>query len=89
MKLLQIVEKQLKKEPNFVTDNGVNQVEVMVGDPDNVEQYLVPIMTEAGQGMAVSTWKDRNSTFFNSHKDRVISVTVESITESHTYEVFQ
>jgi len=49
----------------FVTDEGVNQVEVMVDDPDNVERYVMPIMNEAGQGMAVSNWKERNSTFFN------------------------
>jgi lipoprotein-releasing system permease protein len=49
----------------FVTDNGVNQIEVMVDDPDNVEQYTMPLMTAAGDGMALSSWKDRNSTFFN------------------------
>jgi lipoprotein-releasing system permease protein len=49
----------------FVTDEGVNQIEVMVEDPDAVEQYLIPLMTEAGDGMSVTTWKDRNSTFFN------------------------
>jgi len=49
----------------FVTDTGVNQIEVMVDNPDEVETYLLPIMNEAGEGMAVSTWKDRNSTFFN------------------------
>lgn len=49
----------------FVTDDGVNQVEVMVDDPDKVEDYLPAIMGAAGEGMAVSTWKDRNSTFFN------------------------
>ncbi len=49
----------------FVTDNGVNQIEVMVDDPDNIDQYTMPLMTAAGDGMAVSTWKDRNSTFFN------------------------
>lgn len=49
----------------FVTDEGVNQVEVMVDDPDMVENFVLPIMNEAGQGMAVSNWKERNSTFFN------------------------
>jgi lipoprotein-releasing system permease protein len=49
----------------FVTDDGVNQIEIMVADPDNVEQYLLPVLAEAGTDMAVSTWKDRNSTFFN------------------------
>ncbi|PZF76896.1 lipoprotein-releasing ABC transporter permease subunit [Aestuariivirga litoralis] len=49
----------------FVTDDGVNQIEVMVDDPDSVEQYTMPLMDAAGDGMALSTWKDRNSTFFN------------------------
>jgi lipoprotein-releasing system permease protein len=49
----------------FVTDDGVNQIEVMVDDPDKVEEYVPAIMSSAGEGMAASTWKDRNSTFFN------------------------
>ena len=49
----------------FVTDTGVNQIEVMVDNPDEVENYLLPIMNAAGDGMMVNTWKDRNSTFFN------------------------
>jgi lipoprotein-releasing system permease protein len=49
----------------FVTEEGVNQIELMVDNPDEVEKYLIPIMSEAGEGMAVTTWKDRNSTFFN------------------------
>ncbi|MFN4144119.1 lipoprotein-releasing ABC transporter permease subunit [Aestuariivirga sp.] len=49
----------------FVMEEGVSQVEVMVDNPDEVEQYLISIVTEAGQGMSVTTWKDRNMTFFN------------------------
>jgi lipoprotein-releasing system permease protein len=49
----------------FVTDEGVNQIEVMVENPDEVENYLMSIMGVAGDGMAVTTWKARNSTFFN------------------------
>jgi lipoprotein-releasing system permease protein len=49
----------------FVTEEGVNQIEVMVEKPDEVENYLLPIMNVAGDGMAVTTWKARNSTFFN------------------------
>ena len=49
----------------FVTEEGVNQIEVMVENPDEVEAYLLPIMDAAGEGMAVTTWKARNSTFFN------------------------
>ena len=49
----------------FVTEEGVNQIEVMVDNPDEVESYLLPIMDAAGEGMAITTWKARNSTFFN------------------------
>lgn len=49
----------------FVTEDGVNQIEVMVDNPDEVESYLLPIMDAAGEGIAVTTWKARNSTFFN------------------------
>jgi lipoprotein-releasing system permease protein len=49
----------------FLTEEGVNQIEVMVEDPDEVEAYLLPIMDAAGEGMAVTTWKARNTTFFN------------------------
>lgn len=49
----------------FVTEEGVNQIEVMVEKPDEVESYLLPIMDAAGEGMAVTTWKARNSAFFN------------------------
>jgi lipoprotein-releasing system permease protein len=49
----------------FLTEEGVNQIEVMVENPDEVEAYLLPIMDAAGEGIAVTTWKARNSTFFN------------------------
>ena len=49
----------------FLTEEGVNQIEVMVENPDEVEAYLLPIMDVAGEGIAVTTWKARNSTFFN------------------------
>jgi lipoprotein-releasing system permease protein len=49
----------------FVTDDGVNQIELMVQNPDEVDSFIAPIMDAAGDGMAVTTWKARNSTFFN------------------------
>ena len=49
----------------FVTDEGVNQLEVMVDNPDEIEAYMKPIVDGVGEGMAITTWKDRNSTFFN------------------------
>jgi lipoprotein-releasing system permease protein len=49
----------------FVAGEGVNQIEIMVADPDNIDEYRLPVLAEAGTDMAVSTWKDRNSTFFN------------------------
>ncbi len=49
----------------FNTDTGVSQIEVMVEEPDQVEAFTGPVLTAAGDGMAISSWKDRNSTFFN------------------------
>ena len=49
----------------FVMDDGVSQIEVMVENPDAVDDMLLPITAEAGAGMQVNTWKQRNMTFFN------------------------
>ena len=49
----------------FVTDEGVSQIEVMVDDPDNIDAFLLALQAEAGDGMMVQTWKQRNLTFFN------------------------
>ena len=49
----------------FNTENGVSQIEVMVEKPDAIEDMVLPLTAEAGDGMVVNTWKDRNMTFFN------------------------
>jgi lipoprotein-releasing system permease protein len=49
----------------FVTDDGVTQIEVMVENPDAIDDMVLPLTAEAGDGMVVNTWKQRNVTFFN------------------------
>lgn len=49
----------------FVLDDAVSQIEVMVDDPDRIDDLVLPMLGAAGDGMQVFTWKQRNSTFFN------------------------
>ena len=49
----------------FVTDDGVSQVEVTVDNPDNIDEFVLPLHEAAGDGMVVQTWQQRNLTFFN------------------------
>ncbi|MFO1122941.1 MAG: lipoprotein-releasing ABC transporter permease subunit [Hyphomicrobiales bacterium] len=49
----------------FVTDDGVNQIEVTVANPDDIDAMIEPLRAAAGDGMMVQTWKQRNMTFFN------------------------
>ncbi len=49
----------------FNMGEGVTQLEVMVDKPDQVENFALPLMAEAGEDMVVNTWKDRNLTFLN------------------------
>ena len=49
----------------FVMDEGVTQIEVMVDKPDAIDGMVLPLTAEAGDGMVVNTWKQRNVTFFN------------------------
>ena len=45
----------------FVTEEGVNQIEVTVENPDDIEALIPAHLREAsGEGMAVQTWKQRN-----------------------------
>jgi adenine-specific DNA-methyltransferase len=44
MKLLQIVEKQLKKEPNFVTDNGELKKWVVLSKARNMDEELIELL---------------------------------------------
>jgi lipoprotein-releasing system permease protein len=45
--------------------NGVTTIETMVNDPDQVGAIAPAIARAAGPGMEVSTWQDRNSSFFS------------------------
>jgi len=49
----------------FDTGSGVTMIEMMVKDPDNIEDYLPAITEAAGPDMVVQSWKDRNVAFFN------------------------
>ena len=49
----------------FVMDEGVSQIEVMVEKPDAIDDMKLALTAAAGEGMVVSTWKQRNVTFFN------------------------
>ncbi len=49
----------------FVMDDGVTQIEVMVEKPDAIDDMKLALIAEAGEGMVVNTWKQRNVTFFN------------------------
>ncbi len=49
----------------FVMDEGVTQIEVMVERPDDIDGMKLALAAEAGEGMVINTWKQRNVTFFN------------------------
>ncbi len=49
----------------FVTEDGVTQIEVMVDNPDEIDDMVLPLTDAAGGDMVVNTWKQRNLTFFN------------------------
>ena len=49
----------------FVVDEGVSKIEIMVSDPDKIDDMILPLMAAAGENTQVLTWKERNSTFFN------------------------
>lgn len=49
----------------FVTEEGVSQIEIMVENPDAIDDLVLPLQEAAGEGMTVQTWKQRNLTFFN------------------------
>ena len=49
----------------FVMDDGVTQIEVMIDNPDAVDDMVLPVTAEIAGDMQVQTWKQRNMTFFN------------------------
>jgi lipoprotein-releasing system permease protein len=49
----------------FAMEAGVSVVEVMVDDPENIQNMLTDIRAATGKGMMIQTWKDRNLAFLN------------------------
>ena len=49
----------------FNAGDGVTLLEVMVDDPDSVENLLPAIQEAAGPSMQAQSWKERNLAFFN------------------------
>jgi len=49
----------------FNMGDTVTQLETMVADPDKVDAMLYPISRAAGPAARVTTWHDRDSTFFD------------------------
>jgi lipoprotein-releasing system permease protein len=49
----------------FAMEGGVSVVEVMVDDPENIQNMLTDIRAATGKGMMIQTWKDRNLAFLN------------------------
>jgi lipoprotein-releasing system permease protein len=49
----------------FALDEGVTLVEVMVDDPEEVQNYVGDIRAASGKNLMIQTWKDRNIAFLN------------------------
>ena len=49
----------------FAKGSEVDVLELVISDPQNVEKYAAAIREEAGPGMNVSDWRQRNESFFN------------------------
>jgi lipoprotein-releasing system permease protein len=49
----------------FNAGDAVNEVEVMIADPDKAEAMAAPVGTAAGPYTRVLTWQDINSSFFD------------------------
>jgi len=49
----------------FMSEGGVTQVDVMVAEPDRIDDLVAAFQEAAGPNMEVQTWKQRNLTFFN------------------------
>ena len=49
----------------FSTDSGATSLEVMVEDPDAVQNKLAALLDAAGPDLTVQTWQSRNVAFFN------------------------
>ncbi|MGB6086200.1 lipoprotein-releasing ABC transporter permease subunit [Parvibaculum sp.] len=49
----------------FRTNEGVSSLEIRVANPDRVNDFVGPIATAAGPCCAVTTWQQRNESFFS------------------------
>lgn len=48
----------------FLSENGATAIEVMVDNPDVVEEYAALVATVAGENTQMVSWKSTNKTFF-------------------------
>jgi lipoprotein-releasing system permease protein len=49
----------------FVQEEGASAIELMVDNPDEVDEYLAPLQLAGGPGLRFFSWKTTNQTFFN------------------------
>ena len=49
----------------FAQEDGASAIEVMVEDPDRIDEIVPAMQSSAGQDLQFVTWKTSNKTFFN------------------------
>lgn len=49
----------------FRTNEGVSALEIRVTDPDRINNYISPVANAAGPCCMVTTWQQRNESFFS------------------------
>jgi lipoprotein-releasing system permease protein len=49
----------------FSSDGGATGLEIMVEDPDKIQNKLATLLDAAGPDLTVQTWQSRNVAFFN------------------------
>ncbi len=47
----------------FNREGTADEIEIMVRDPDNIDDYVVPVIQAAGPGAVVWTWRDSSGAF--------------------------
>jgi lipoprotein-releasing system permease protein len=52
-------------QPFFNVGNEAQVVEVLIHDPDKVDEMREPIATAAGRDLNITDWRQRNATFYN------------------------
>jgi adenine-specific DNA-methyltransferase len=65
MKLLQILEEQLRKEPNFFSDNGELKKWVVLSKAQNMDEELIGLLLENEELKAKFFIKIKDSFVFN------------------------